>query len=153
MGCTFSPSPGPLFDPRYWRALVPVGFAHKSLAASRSRIAAARGRGLRNRAGGGSDSPENFLRFVLLGPIAGSRALGMRLRHMRDPTHGGAKPPLDPDHPAAPKCRTHGLSTIGGSGERSFRCIELGLGVFAGRKRRWLKVSPGRCGKRFQRGT
>ena len=63
---------------------------------------------------------ENFLRFVLLGPIAGSRRSGMRLRHMRDPAHGGANPPLDPDYPAAPKCGTHEFSTIGGSGERSF---------------------------------
>ena len=61
--------------------------------------------------------------------------------HMRDPAHGGANPPLDPDYPAATKCVTHGFSTIGGSGERSFRCIALGLGVFAGRQRRWLKVS------------
>lgn len=72
---------------------------------------------------------------------------------MRDPAHGGANPPLDPDYPPATKCGTHEFSTIGDSGERSFRCVELGPGVFAGRKRPSLKVSPGRCGKRFQSGT
>ena len=75
---------------------------------------------------------------------------GMRLRHMRDPVHGGANPP--------PTLITHQRRSAGPKGfppletreSDPFRCVELGLRAFAGRKRRWPKVSPGRCGQVFR---
>ena len=159
LGCTFFTFAGPplrsailknAFTGRL-RSQVSAGFAEKDRGSPWTR----------------ARKPGGQRRFILAGELSFDlqfsallRVLprrGMRLRHMRghmrDPAHGGANSPLDPDYPPRRSAGPTSFPPLEARESDPFRCVELGLGVFAGRKRPSLKVSPGRCGKRFQSGT